>query len=215
MFGELSGEFLIRSIEDRIEKWERCADGSLLVKPKKANFDELAVIFRRIFMDTEYNFIATISLVKDPKDRNKALRIFQRFGDLSFELRWKGGLLTKKPIFVESTPPIHNKKALELDSELGAFLNSQEGLMMKIQKLKPEELSINLMPLGDFNPSNSVKDATGFSLSLDQSPAQVSWVISLSKIIYRTVDYPSKVRAIFDVLDDLSGVLREINRRHS
>jgi len=215
MFSDVNNDLLIRSLEDRIEKWERCADGSLLVRPKKADFDELAIIFRRIFMDREYNFIATISLVRDPEAKNEALRKLEGCGNLSFELMWKKSFPTRKPVFVRSTKPQPDRKTSKLGSELEASLNSQGELMTKIQKLKPEELSITLVPLGNLDQSRIMKDRSGFQPPPNQSLTQVSWAISLSKILYRSVDYSNKARTIFDILDDLSGLLKKISGRGS
>ena len=213
MFRSLDTEILIRSLEDRIEKWERCADGSILAKPKRAHFDELAVTFRKVFLETEYSFIASINLVKEPtpKAKDEAQRILEKLGTLSFELMWKRTFLTKNPIFVTSTGPPKQDEVYRSNSEVVTLLNSEKRIMAKIQKLKPEEMSINLVPLGDLDLPNVVKERVGFSLFPDESPTQVSWLISLSKIMYRSVGYAGELQTIFDVLDHISRLLREIS----
>lgn len=213
MFGESDTDILIRSLEDRIENWQRCADGSLLIRPKNANFDELAVTFRKIFTDTEHNFIASVNLVKPGtrKAKEKASRIFEELSGLSFELKWKRGFVTRKPVLLGSSPPKGSDKGSRRGFEPATFLGSEKELMAKIQKLKPEELSINLVPLGELAPSNVVETRTRFPSSTSQSPVQVSWLVSITKIMYRSIGYASELRRIFDMLDEISRELRKIS----
>lgn len=181
-------KILISSIKDRVEKWEKFADGSIVIKPKKANFDELCVSFRKIFMDTEYTFISNKIVFRMPK--TKYLVLSEKINSFSLELRWRRDFLIKKPIFVKSSKisGSENISAI-LDS-----LNSEESLLKKIKKCSPENLTANLVPLSPPKDSRLIN---------------LSWIISLSRLFYRNANYSREMRMIFDTLDLLSKILSE------
>jgi hypothetical protein len=179
---------LISSIKDKVEKWEKFADGSIVIKPKKANFDELCISFRKIFMDTEYTFIISKIVVKIPK--TKYLILSGKIGKFSLELKWKREFFIRKPIFVKSSDfsrPENINTILNL-------LNSEKILLEKIKKCNPENLMANLIPLSPSNGSRSI---------------HLSWIISMNKLFYRNLNYSREMRAIFDMLDHLSKILSE------
>jgi len=181
-------KLLISSIKDKIESWKRFADGSIVIKPKKASFDELCVSFRKIFLDTEYIFVSNKTVARISK--TKYSRLDEKIGNISLELKWVRKLFLKKPIFAKS----ENSSNLQVVDAILNSLNSEKELFEKIRKCSPENLNINLVPL---TPPNNPK-----SINL-------SWIISLNKVLYRQVSYPRKIRTIFDILDSLSKILGE------
>lgn len=181
-------KILISSIGDKVEKWEKFADGSIVIKPKKANFDELCVSFRKIFMDTEYTFISSKIIFRVPKA--KYLVLSEKIGSISLELKWRRDLFVKKPIFVKSS----GLSKSESTSAILDSLNSEETLLKKIKKCNPENLTANLVPLSPPNNSRII---------------DLSWIISLSRLLYRNVNYSREMQLIFDTLDLLSKILGE------
>jgi len=205
----------VRYLKDKVKSWGVSGD-SVVIVPKDASFDELHV--RRIllqwgFGEFKWQFTGFINVVQKDEMDEKSPQIYRALKNLETDLKWVG-LLTKKPLFEVASDlrelALHIK-GLRPSGELAQMLNSKDGILKLVHKVRPDLLRIRLesIHLGDIEPSYT--DEVG---PLDlirryyENPHRVMWLIAVTRANFPNPWIGNLIKDSYNLLNALCELVK-------
>jgi len=205
----------VHYLKDKVKSWGVSGDSVVMV-PKDASFDELHV--RRILLDWgfgefKWQFTGFINVVRKEEMDEKSPELYRALKNLETDLKWVG-LFTKKPLFEVSSDlrdlALHIK-GLRPSGELAQMLNSNDGILKLVHKVRPDLLRIRLesIHLGDIEPSYT-DEVRPLDLikKYYENPRRVMWLIAVTRANFPSPWIGNLMKDSYNLLNTLCETVK-------
>lgn len=206
----------VKMLEDYITNWEKM-DGEIIFFPKKhLHFDKLFLRSRYAFMDRVFDFSGVIELVPEQRMNEDSKHLHNSLMELSCDLSGTG-FFKRKPRF-ESYALLNLLQdyipSLGVNNGLVNALNESRSVIALLRQIRPDDLCITLSSFAQ-GPRHLVQqgfDPIGLMVENYRNPNEVTWIVSLSKLISRTLSYRKMFTGIVSVIDCISEIVLRVSR---
>lgn len=203
---------IVKALESKVDAWKYLGE-ILLIIPKNAYFNEMYFLKRRLLwsMDEKSIFIGVTNIVSENQMNRDMKKLYQKLKGMECELK-REGFLGRRMYFKHSSSLLDIKNrisGLKLDDKLIRKLNEDKYLFDLLAKVKPEKLALALS-ISPNTPIQTAEDYYRTVLSYYKNPLKISWEVSLAKVIERGLGFRKTITGIFDIIDYLSKILKEI-----
>lgn len=219
LFAEKPTEVI--ALKDYIRDWKNVRGGILFLPKSHLHFDKLFMQSQyAIYMEKIFSFSSMIELIPEEEMDEDSKFLSRSFMELAAELSWSGSLLWSKPRFESHTllgKLREQTSEIRINTELTDALNGSNSVIKMLRKVRPKSLHVVLSSFVRF-PTEPVE--VGFNpikrlVDYYRNPVEVTWVVSLSKLIMRSIRYKKSLVDVVKLLDSISDVVLKVSREHS
>ncbi len=202
---------------DYIREWRNVRGGILLTPKSHLHFDRLIIQSQyAISMEKIFSFSCMIDLVPEEGMGEDSRRLYRSFVGLAAELSWRGSIFWPRPLFKSHTLLDRLRDhipEIRVSTELVDELNRSGPVIKMLRKVRPKSLHIVLSSFLRLptEPADVEPDPIRRLVDYYHNPVEVSWVISLSKLIMRSIGYKKSFINIIRLLDLISQVIVDVS----
>ncbi len=207
----------VKMLEEYISDWRNLDGGILLIPKRGLHFNQLFLRSRWFFMDRVFDFSAIIRVISKRRMNEGYRPLHNSLAELSCELHWSG-LIRKRPHFrsyalldiIQDRVP-----AISPNSELIDALSSSDTVMEMLRRVSPDRLYITLSSFTtpQLSPTRHRDVLIKMLIDRYQNPEEITWVISMSKLISRTLSYKRKFIEAVGLIESISKVVMGVTYR--